>query len=87
MDVRAFGRNARGKTALVRKGLRGAKTDCGCDRCGTKAMADGQGILPEAWMVIRREVFTNKGPKSLEIQDLCESCTTLHDLFMRELKK
>lgn len=50
-------------------------------------MADGQGILPEAWMVIRREVFTNKGPKSLEIQDLCESCTTLHDLFMRELKK
>lgn len=45
-------------------------------------MADGQGILPEGWMVLRPERFTNKGPKSLEIKDLCETCSDLFDMFL-----
>lgn len=70
----------------MRKGLRGAKTQGTCDRCGDKELADGQGILPEAWMVLRPEKYTSNGPKSLEIIDLCETCSDLFDMFMKDMK-
>ena len=62
--------------------MRGAITEGTCDRCGKKEMVSGQGILPEAWMVLRPEKYTRKGPKSLEIVDLCETCSDLFYMFM-----
>lgn len=67
----------------MRKGLRGGRTRGTCDRCGVEKTIVGQGVLPDGWMVLRPEVYSGAGPRSLEIQDLCPMCRALHAEWMK----